>query len=306
MAKSKKKESDISFLSGFVQSRDVARVIAVIDEMAEEGENYSWLMKWTASDEKWVRFDVPWAATRMWVITDRGVEVVTTGPEGRVSILTPSGNSEEEIDNSPDGPPTAGEIRDLRGIGKGLYACGMWRQVYRRDKPGSWSRQDQGVLKKPSVKGIVGFNSIDGMDEDDVFAVGFGGEIWRRVKRKWRQLESPTNAILYRVRAIKKNLIYAAGQKGVLLRGNGDNWEQIDHTATKDDLWGMEWFGNTLYVSSDNAIYRLTAGDDLEKLNLGKIDTCGHLHANDGVMWSFGTKNVAYTRDAVKWTDVTP
>jgi hypothetical protein len=182
----------------------------------------------------------------------------------------------------------------------------MGRQVYRREGAGRWTRQDDGVvLPKGGIK-IGGFNSIDGLREDDIYAVGFGGEIWRCVDAQWRPIDSPTNVILHCVRTVRKDLVYACGQKGVLLRGNGDLWEQFAQTETTDDLWGMEWFNETLYLSSDKATYSVKNNGEFEVIDIREIKTRGHLHARDGVMWSFGRKNVAWTEDGVHWTDATP
>ena len=101
-------------------------------------------------------------------------------------------------------------------------------------------------------------------------------------------------------------MAFASGQKGVVLRGVGDSWQEIRHDATLDNLWGLEWFKGGLYLASEDALYRLNAGDDLDVVDMQGIDTCGHLHANDGVIWSFGTKNVAWSEDALAWNDVTP
>lgn len=153
---------------------------------------------------------------------------------------------------------------------------------------------------------VVGFNAIDGASEDDVFAVGYRGEIWRAMAARWQRLESPTNAILHRVRVAQPNLAYAGGQRGVLLRGRGERWEPIVHDATRDDLWGMEWFGGSLYVASESAVFRLADDDTLEVVGERTLEYCGHLSAADGVMWSFGTKQLAWTVDGSAWNDVTP
>ena len=48
MAKKRAGETTpLSFLSGFVQSREIGRVIAQIDELTEKGSTSSWLMRWT-------------------------------------------------------------------------------------------------------------------------------------------------------------------------------------------------------------------------------------------------------------------
>lgn len=223
-------------------------------------------------------------------------------------MSTAAGDVEEEIDPSDEGPKRRGHIRDLRVIGEYAYVSGMSRQVYRREGPGVWSRQDSGTVLPRGAIELAGFNAIDGLSEDDIYAVGFGGEIWRRYQGNWRRLESPTDVVLHRIRVIAPDLVYISGQGGVLLRGFGDSWEVIPHEATEADLWGMEWYRERLYVACDDGMFVLSPDDDLQQIDLGLGEpwTCRHLHANDGVMWSFGPKHLAWTEDAVTWHDVTP
>lgn len=302
----KGKQSELSFAAGFVQSREVVRVIASIDALREQGEPDSWLMKWVRAEKKWLHFDLEWTATRLWVVEKPEPMVFATGPEGRVVILTLTGSSEEMIDASGQGPGARGHIRDLRGIGEHLYACGMGRQVYRRTGPGKWVRADKGTVLPAGTTTVAGFNAMDGRSEEDIYAVGFGGEIWRCTQGKWRQLDSPTRLMLNHVRVVNEDRVYACGQNGVLLRGSGDDFEIVAHDATRDAWWGMEWFKGKLYVSSEDTVYVLHDDKTLRPLDMGKIATCGHLHANDGILCSFGTKNVAWTEDARRWHDVTP
>lgn len=296
-------ENPFSFSSGIVQSRNVGRVIGQIDKLVETGEPECEILKWENS--QWSSFSLEWTATRMWVVIKPELRVFITGPAGNVLVLTVSGSTEEQIDASANGPRGRGHIRDLRGIEDHLYVCGMGRQVYRRAGPGQWERHDQGVVLPVGDMRIAGFNSIDGTGENDMYAVGYQGEIWHYSKGVWNQIESPTNVILHRVRVVDSKTVYVGGQGGVLIRGRGDIWRELDHGATKDNLWGMEWFRGHLYVSTDNEVFRLGRNDQLEKVSEG-LEFCGHLHANDGVMWSFGTKQIAWTEDGVTWHDVTP
>jgi hypothetical protein len=301
----KKQEHPLTFLTGHVQSKDVLRTVATIDELSEVGANRTWLMKWTKADGKWGRFVVTWQVSRMWVRHSNGAHVFATGTDGHLALLTPTGSGEEWIDDSESGVISRGPIRDIRGIGMSLFAFGMGRQVYRRGANPPWSHFDDGALLPRGTVRVAGFNGLDGLSEIDLFAVGFGGEIWRRNTKVWRQLQSPTNAILYGVRVVGEQLAYAGGQKGVLLRGIGDDWEIIPQTATKDDIWSLEWFDGRLYAATADSIYRLE-DDELEEVKIKAVNTFGHLHANDGVMLSVGTKDVVWTSDAKKWNDITP
>ncbi len=123
----------------------------------------------------------------------------------------------------------------------------------------------------------------------------------------WRQLDSPTNVVLTRVRVVKPDLIYAVGQQGVLLQSNGETWKVIDHHVTDDDFWGLEWFKDRLYIASEPCLYRLKSTGTLEAVDTGDSEddqTYYDLHANDGVLWSVGPKTLLWT-DGKKWHEVT-
>jgi hypothetical protein len=303
----RKSPTPYSFGSGFVQDHGTIRVIAQIDELADAGSSASRIMKWVAKDEKWSQFSFEWSAVRVCVIAEP-LQLFVLGPDGEVLVGSSRGDTRETIDETKEGPQGRGPLRDLRRIGDQLYVAGMSRQVYRRSGVGSWSHRDEGVVLPLGSKSVAGFNSIDGVSEDDFYAVGFGGEIWRCLKGRWRKIESPTNVVLHRVRVIRTDLVYACGQEGVLLRGTGDAWEQIDHSVTENDLWDIEWYRDRLYAAHDDGLFVLTSADDLEAVDFGTRAeiTCRHLHSDDGVLLSSGPKDVLYTADGDKWRDITP
>ncbi len=297
--------SVLGFLSGFVQSRDVVRVIAQIPEISEVGNPYSWVVKWSQMPPTWYRFELRWLATRIWMMDEGGPTLFITGPDGRVMVVSARGPAEELICGGSRGDTCQGVIRDLRAVGLHLYACGMGRQVYRRDGPGGWIAHHGAMALTPGTLAVAGLNAIDGLSEENMYAVGFLGEIWHYDGSVWRQLESPTNVILHRVRHVKEGVAYACGQAGVVLRGSGTTWEVLAHNSTEEDLWGMEWFQERLYVSSSTAVYVL--GEDLLLSRVSPPGaTCGHLHANDGVMWSFGGAYLMSTTNGTDWQDKTP
>ena len=303
----RKSVTPYSLGAGFVQDRGTMRVIAQIDELADAGDMSSQIMKWVAKGGKWSQFSLDWSAVRIWVTSDP-LELSVLGPDGEVLIGSPSGDKREFADDTVHGPRGRGPLRDLRQIGHHLYAVGMSRQVYRREAVDVWRHRDDGAVLPLGSKSVSGFNSIDGLTEEDLYAVGFAGEIWRCLKGVWHQVESPTNVVLNRVRAIRENLAYACGQEGVLLRGSGDAWEQIDHGATDDDFWDIEWYAGQLYVAYEDGLFLLARGEELEAVDFGISGTitCRHLHANDGVLLSSGPKSVLWTSDGTKWNDITP
>jgi hypothetical protein len=297
-----------SYISGCIQNRTMFRVLSLIDEIAESGGSDSAVGSWVRNNKKWFIHDLEWSATRVMYVSNEPSILVVTGPAGRVFVKINDILSEEEIDSSPNGPEKNGDIRDLQAIGGFAYAAGMGRQVYRREKNGTWSRQDTGVLQPPSKTEAFGFNSIHGITEDNIFAVGFGGEIWQRLNGKWKKITSPTNLILNCVVMKDEKTVYSCGQMGILLKGSGQNWKVIDHGITKDQFWSMAVFNDELYLATEFQIYKLINEDELIPIETGikKSRSFGHLHSNDGVLLSTGTKLVCFTEDGKKWTDITP
>lgn len=300
------KHTDLyTFKTAFIQSRDAVWLVAQSDQLASLGSDASTLLRFERVTSSWGVAHVRWAALRC---------AAEPGPAARVFLLGTGGEiltyvrgtkpTEERIDE--EGVRQRGPMRDLRWIGTHLYACGMSRQVYRREGPGQWSRADAGTVQALGDMQVAGFNAIDGLSEDDLWAVGFGGEIWRRKAGRWRPLASPTNVVLTRVRAIRPDLAYAVGQRGVLLQGKGDAWTTIDHGAMEEDLWAVEWFKDQLWVASAKGLYRLTDLGRLREVDLGLGEGRTHydLHANDGLLWSVGPKHLAWTEDGVRWNDV--
>ncbi|KLI99289.1 hypothetical protein [Luteimonas sp. FCS-9] len=296
-----------SFLGGCVQSRDVLRTIAQIDQLTAQGSTWSNLFKRDQAQGRWFSFKLEWTATRICTLVQPELTVLATGPDGIVSASIIAGATEETIDATDNGPSRRGPIRDLRVIDGVPYAVGMGRQVYRREAPDQWTRQDDGVVLPRGVIELCGFNAIDGIGERDLHAVGFNGELWQRTDGTWRRHDSPTPRVLHAVAAVREDLAYASGQLGTLLRYDGDRWRAIEHGTDLDDLWGLAWFRGTLYAACDQGLFRLE-GDRLAKVDMGlpHAPTCRHLSVGDGVLLSCGPKHIVWTDDGEAWHDITP
>jgi hypothetical protein len=300
----------VSLITGYVQDRNHILVLLRYDELEERGAENTNARRWDRRTNSWANFPVLWSATRLWA-DPSGLPIILTGPAGKVAIkakpVVPP--DEEDIWPGRGGPALLGDIRDLRLIGQHLYVAGMGRQVYRREGAGRWVRADAGmVVTQPDPAQIHGFNSLDGPSETDIYAAGFDGEMWRSDGRRWRQLEKLTNLLLNRVRTVAPDQILICGKQGVLLRGHLDAWSVVDHQSTEDELWDVETFNGEVYIATSKRVYRLTAADDLEEVDLGVRGkpTCGSLHANDGVLISVGRKCLCWTEDGRKWHDITP
>ena len=189
-------------------------------------------------------------------------------------------------------------IRNAKTIEGYVYACGMKRQVYRRDADGAWSDVSAPF---PKPKEEVGFEAIDGYSHKEIYAVGWKGEIWQYNGNKWTNRASPTNRIMTAVSCAGDGVVYVAGQQGVMIRGRADEWDVIDWIDdVSDDLWDLCWFKNKLYVSTMTGIYTLE-GNALVPMEFDvDIGTFFSLTTADDVLWSIGRDDVA-SFDGTNW-----
>jgi len=235
--------------------------------------------------------DLSWLACGMCVAKKPEERLVVVSGGGDVFTFVGGDSSTERI----------AQPRDLRActvIEGFAYACGMDRQVFCREREGSWIS-----LHAPAAEGndVVGFEAIGAFTRKDLYACGWQGEIWHFNGRKWSDCASPVNLILTGLNCAVDGHVYACGQAGTLLRGRKDKWELLETEGMTDDLWDLCWFDGKLYASSMTALYELQ-GDRLVVVDFGKNapDSCYKLTAADGVMWSIGQESI-FSFDGKSW-----
>src|SRR5438045_3985323 len=103
-----------TFISGFVQDRNLIRVIGQVDQLNDAGEPNSILRKWIRNEKHWYEFDLDWYATRILALTEPQLEVYAVGPTGRVNVGTTRGDQAELILGQNQVSGQYGEIRDAR------------------------------------------------------------------------------------------------------------------------------------------------------------------------------------------------
>ncbi|ABR81400.2 MULTISPECIES: hypothetical protein [Pseudomonas aeruginosa group] len=284
--------SGFSLSTGVLRYSDLAYLLATSDEDIQEGLVGTLLFT--------IDRGTPGAASLDWLACSGTVchlpseRYVALGVQGQVRVMGGGSQSDESISNSGRDPRSRGPLREVRGVARGrAYAVGTCRQAYVREDEGVWRCIDQTAQGGDVALTDTSFESIDGFSEQEIYTVGWEGEIWSYDGSVFTQASSPTNLALYKVRCAGDGYAYACGQLGTLLRGRGDKWEIIEHESTREDLWGMEYFDGHLYVSSTHFVYRLVDGR-LERVDFGDDvpASCYHLSAADGIMWSVGAKDV--------------
>lgn len=288
-----------------IHNKNHVYISCVSDALADQEIDHAAILRWM--DGRWAHRTTDMSICGMSVVDGSKLSLLNVGVNGKVVEFTFPGENVEFVDRSDDGPSELVPLKSVRVVGSHVYIAGMARRVYRRESPGHWVASDYGVYLPRSERDRgVGFHAIDGFTEDAMYAVGHGGEIWRFDGQVWEEQSSPTKSVLTCVKCAEGTTVYAAGLAGAVLRSvDGVAWEIIDHGATEDDFWGMTLFQNRLYLANNSGVFLLDE-DDLVPVDmkLSRVLTTAYLDSRDGVMWSVGKKDMAYTKDGVLWTEV--
>src|SRR5215471_14666885 len=165
---------EFSFLVGHLATPSVGFLALSTDGVDSRRTPHSQLVFWQQG--KWGNNGpVSFTVVSMSLCTHPVRQMIAIGPFGEV-FLTGTGESHEErIQAGDDNPTKWGALRHVRGIAGKAYAVGMKRQAYRRDGRDIWTSIDQDI--RPPQDQVVGFESIDGFGEEEIYAVGWEGEI---------------------------------------------------------------------------------------------------------------------------------
>jgi hypothetical protein len=196
-------------------------------------------------------------------------------------------------------------VYGLQNIQGTIYAVGQPRAVARRDGPNQWTlisqEAQQGVEELDGIK--IGFDCIDGFDQNDLYAGGGHSDLWHFDGEHWIPVDLPIANM--RIRAIScagDGQVYIVGRFGDIARGRGDRWEMVEHGVTTNDFTDAVWYQDRLYVAGDY-LYQLQ-GDELTRVDFGDAKetpfSFGQLYVNAGLLLSAGPHSAALY-DGEKW-----
>jgi hypothetical protein len=300
----------LSFRDVFVDSPKAVFFLAGDDAGEKKDIRMTWVLRWAGA---WGNQRITIRATSLTIATKPEPAALLMGIDGVIARWGSGAITYEIVDQSDDGPQYYGDLREIRTIAGKAYVVGMGRTVYRCDAAQRWSRIDQGVRESNESDADVGFNSIDGVAESRLVAVGFGGEIWTFRSRRWSAEDSPTNVTLNKVVCASEKRIVACGQKGVVLLNDGRAWRVVEHSETEEDFWGAALFKGAIYLSTLNGLYRLR-GRTLETVKMRSVDPKNpvktgrnvsyfRLHTDGETLWSIGTKTAMFSSDGEQWAE---
>ena len=293
-----------------------------------------------------------------------------TGDTDEPVPVDTSDTATEQVDWSDVRLGSSAELFDVYASGKGVYAVAaggyIWEyksaigwtaldvDVNGYDLRGLWGqgKQEEMVLVAVGEAGVVAryeqevwtvedlgtdsFEGVDGVDENDVyvvgwggvyhyefgtwtyesqpdderlndvfahpdgvFAVGEGGAIVQRIGGAWLAMESPTTENLYSVSGSSGDDVWAVGVDGTVLHYDGDAWLQTN-SPTDFTLWD-------LYAPASDAVYAVGSGGEayvFDGSGWAELETgvVNNLYGVDGSVetaaWAVGNSGMALQYDA--------
>lgn len=296
------KHEGSTFCSGCAGTSDLLFFAKGVDDLIDNDEPNSSFFRFKASDSE-AQFrkyddDGGWPAISMATCKPGGGPgvVVAIGPNGDYWEVVPS----TMVESMGMISGFAGNLRRVVAVNGEFMACGMNRVVLLRQALGRWASVGPGA--KQGDPAIVGFEDIDGWSAEEIYAVGWHGEIWWRDRGKWKQVDSPTNTTLSSLAIGTDGVAYAVGHDGTLVKGRRDQWRLVD-TGMLANLKDVSASDGVVRVCSDFALYTLTPSGLMPDDDFADEDrpaTCLHLLPAPGAVFSLGTKDL-FIRDGGPW-----
>lgn len=236
-----------------------------------------------------------WNAVGICIARKPEEQMVVVSEDGHVFTFKSGVAFDESIFPQPVG---------LRGLGvvNGFpVAFGMGRQVYKRINENTWVPMHAPI---PEIRENVGFLSISGFNDNEMYVVGFNGEMWEWNGQVWKNRKTPFNLMLTDVCCGDDGQVYVCGQSGTLLKGRHNEWESVLLENNADDYWGLSWFKDKLFIATLNELFTLE-NDQLIPVNFGlhRPESFGKLTQSDGILWSIGTSDL-WNFDGHKWQKI--
>jgi hypothetical protein len=275
----------------------------------EDKENLMCGVLTWSPDMRFQGFSLNCQLTRIEVLDLSSRTLIATTNRGNVMVARGHQITEEHVDFDNEGPVKHGYICGLKKIGGVVYAVGMGRQIYRRDLNRGWKPRGLAILQEDieNPLDIRGFQSIGGINEKEIYAVGWKGEIWMGGEgRNWERVDTATNLLLLGITVAPSGLVYVCGQNGLILRGRGHHWEILEQQDVEDDLTHIAYFRERIFVTGPLGLYRVHDDNTFESMVLSCpiARELRKLHIAGECLWAFGKTNMAWTEDAMTWMEV--
>jgi hypothetical protein len=202
--------------------------------------------------------------------------------------------------------PLLSKPRGFIYIDGDLYAVSFNRSVAVQVAENEWKNLvSKNDLDVPTDKTIAGFESIDGFNKNDLYAVGGKSDLWHFNGQQWRQIQLPTNIDMFTVCCAGDGYVYLGGTMGTIWYGRDDKWQLLDNPEFTIPYRNMVWYQDRVWCTSDYGLWciknqKLFRPSDVPD----EVLLCsGSLSVGDGCLLIAGSGG-AQLFDGEKWTDL--
>jgi hypothetical protein len=200
-----------------------------------------------------------------------------------------------------------GPLRDL-GVGSTgeLIAVGAALQAYATSNLIDWA--DLNVPAPPTIEEIArhGLESYSSFADQESYAVGWRGDVFKYESHLWSKLDLSTNLDLYAVSCALDGWVYICGDEGLIFKGRNESWQCIENDLTDEKLWDVAHIQGRTFVASDRLLYEIADNRLIlaSYTNDDHVPTLTHsLSAVGDIMWSIGSKQLFEFRDN-SWSEL--
>ena len=292
-------DARVRFSDGCVVSRNAVYCASQLVSL----EDFEHSRIFSLKNGRWGHCDVDFVVWSICAVERPIRTILSLGRDGQIDVRSPGRAATESLPDAGVGPNKLGYVSQIRDIAGQLYVCGGAGQIYRR-QPKGWVHFDDGALDRERGVQAIDLYSIDGTSQEDMYAVGKNGLVCYHNGGSWNQPKSPTQFDLNWVRCVSPGEVYLCGNAGRFFKGNYEAWEDHSQPDLNEEFWCVEIFQGVPYLAAASGLYMFD-GRKVERVVTGlKPSPDGyHLHANDGVLWSFGADHLCFF-DGKKWTYV--
>lgn len=282
-----------SLFDGVILEQNSFLFIGVEDARAEEPNSHGII--WKYKEGQWHSAEINETLVSCTLTDVDDYYFISIAETGKEFLIGDSGIEQNIIASGTHSPVSNGPLTNVNCIGGSeVFAVGTARQVYKKVGIRKWVRLDQTCKpEEPIDRARVAFLSVDGFSSEDVYAVGWDGQIWHFDGTVWGQIDSPTNLMLFSVYCCSNGDVYACGQHGTILKGQNSTWSTIEHDKTLESLRDIVEFDGKLFLCSNEVLYTLQNDELKIEDSSVQFRSYGKLKVKKNILLSIGLKNAA-------------
>ncbi|MCK8500122.1 hypothetical protein [Myxococcus fulvus] len=200
------------------------------------------------------------------VATAPSLELVAVDPAGRLYRCPGRGAPTQDAPPLPWKPRLKhheGHVRNLKRVGRHVYALTDAREILRRQGAQRWVPLAASAKGAPFPRATgkqagwsTGFNDLDGFASDDLYAVGGFGDVWHFDGKDWTKLPFAKDTLVHTVCCAGDGNVYITGHRGTLWVGRGKQWKRLQEGGLPlSEFSDSAWFAGALYCGTHKGLW---------------------------------------------------